>query len=138
MKAQREQFQLDDVSDPVKLSRVLNDYALAVAVRLEALEAARGLYPLEIGFETGAVIAVGTAPFDGTLKVSCPFTPTGLVLLSLRKTMPAGQPVITNANDVKWRFTAGPGSAPGALVVDYVTGLSLSSRYVLRLGVTRA
>lgn len=136
--AQRSQLPTDVMSDPEQLRRTLNDILTQQDARIEALEAVKGLTELEIGFETGAAIAVGTAPFDGSLRIACPFTPTGLVLLSIRKTMPAGQPVITNTVDVKWRFTAGPGSAPGALVVDFVTGLNVSSRYVLRLGVTRA
>lgn len=144
MSAQRTQFQADDVSNPENLRRVLNDYALDIATRLEALERLKGLTVLpEVTFETGAAIGTSTAPFtqDGAgLRVSCPFTPTGLVLLSLVRTMPAGAAVSGSASDVKWHYAAGAagGAGDGAIHIDFVTGLSVSSRYVMRLGVTRA
>ncbi len=141
MTAQRPQLQADDVKEPERLRRCLNDILLGFALRLEALEAVRGLTLMEVQFETGAVVTVGTAPFtaDGAgVRCACPFTPTGLVLLGLERTMPAGQGVSTSANDVKWHFAAGPKASEGALHIDFVTGLAVSSRYVLRMGVTRA
>lgn len=140
MSAQRPQIQTDDVLEPQRLRRVLNDIILGFATRLEALEAAKGLVEIEVSFETGAAVAAGTAPFtaDGAgVRCSCPFTPTGLTLLRIERTMPAGQPVSANAHDVKWHFAAGPRASEGALHIDFVTGLEINSRYVLRVGVTR-
>lgn len=141
MSAQRPQLQADDAADPERLRRVLNDVLLGFAQRLESLEATKGLVELEASFETGAAVAVGTAPFtpDGAgVRCSCPFTPTGLTLLRLDRTMPSGQAVSANAHDVKWHYAAGPRAGEGALHIDFVTGLAINSRYVLRVGVTRA
>ena len=140
MSAARPQLQSDDVGEPEKLRRVLNDILLGYATRLEALESSKGLVELEVSFETGAAVAVGTAPFaaDGAgVRCSCPFTPTGLTLLRIDRTMPAGQPVSTSSHTVQWHFAAGPGAGEGAIHVDFVTGLEINSRYVLRIGVTR-
>ncbi len=141
MSAQRPQLQSDDVKEPERFRRALNDILLGIALRLEALEAVRGLTLMEVEFETGAAVAVGTAPFtqdNAGVRCACPFTPTGLVLLRVQRIMPSGQPVPLLANDVMWHFAAGPKSSDGALCIDFVTGLLANSRYVLRMGVTRA
>lgn len=141
MSAQRPQLQSDDVKEPERLRRVLNDVLLGLAKRLEDLEATKGLVEMEVGFETGAFVAAGTAPFtaDGAgVRCACPFTPAGLVLLRIDRLLPAGQPVSTFAHDVKWHFAAGPRASEGAIHIDFVTGLDASARYQLRLGVTRA
>ncbi len=141
MSAQRPQLQTTDVSDTERLRRRLNDILVDLCLRIEALEANKGLVELEVQFETGAAIAVGTAPFtqDGAgVRCSCPFTPTGLVLLRIDRVMPSGVAIPTTPSDVKWHFAAGPRAAEGALHIDFVTGLSINSRYVLRVGVTRA
>ncbi len=141
MSAQRPQLQSDDVKEPERLRRVLNDILLGFATRLEALEATKGLVELEFQFETGAAVAVGTAPFTQNgagVRTSCPFTPTGLTLLRIDRVMPSGVAIPTTPSDVQWHFAAGPKAAEGALHIDFVTGLSTNSRYVLRVGVTRA
>ena len=138
MSAKRPQISASDVKDPETFRRALNAILLDQATRLEALEGAKGLVELEIGFETGAVVSATAAPFlNGGVRCSCPFTPAGLTLLRIEQTMPAGQPVSANAHDVKWHFAAGPGAGEGALHIDFVTGLSTNSRYQLRVGVTR-
>lgn len=117
----------------------MNAILLGFAERLEALEATKGLVEIEVGFETGATVTPLVAPFAGGLvRTSCPFTPTGMVLLHLQRTMPAGQPVPTLQSDVKWHFASGPRQGEGALIIDFVTGLDANSRYALRMGVTRA
>lgn len=138
-KRARTQFQKDDVSDPERLRRVLNDFALEISTRLSAVEAAPGLQVIELSFDTGALVTYGSPPFtfDTCPKVSLPYTPTGVVLLSLQQTQPAGQPVQVLPCDVKWHFGAGSGSGDGVLHIDYVTGLSGNRRYLMRLGVTR-
>lgn len=137
----RPQLNAGDMRDPERLLTVLNEILLDFAGRFEELEAAKGLVVLQVEFETGAVIAAGTAPFtaDGAgVRCSCPFTPTGLVLLQVDQTMPSGAAISSLPQDVKWHFAAGPGAAAGALHIDFVTGLAINSRYVLRVGVTRA
>jgi len=138
----RTQFQADDVADPENLRRVLNDFLLDTTTRLEALEQARGMLVLpDVTFETGGAVAAGTAPFtaDGAgVKVTCPEAPTGVVLLSLRTTGSAA--ISANASDVKWHYAAGAssGAGDGVLHIDFVTGLAINSRYLMRLAVTRA
>lgn len=137
----RPQLKSSDVAEPERLRAVLNDIFLDFAKRLEALEATKGLVEIEFTLETGAVIAPDVRPFGinvaGT-RTSCPFTPTGLTLLRVDRTMPAGQPVSTQAHEVKWHFAAGPNAAEGTLHIDFVTGLEINSRYAIRVGVTRA
>jgi hypothetical protein len=139
--AQRTQIQADEASDPEKLRRVLNEALLEMATRLEALEAVRGLTILpEILFEVGSAYSPTAGVFSmagGGVRITCPFSPTGLVLLSLVKA-DGGQDIIANACDVKWHFAAGPGAGTGVLHVDFVTGLSVNTRYRMRVGVTRA
>lgn len=136
---QRSQIQEDDAASPSRLRRVLNDIILDLSTRIEKLEAAKGITQLdEVQFDTGAAVAVGTKPFDGSLRLSCPdFTPTGLVLLQVERIRPAGQPVITNAVDLKWRFLGGRKQG-GTVVIDFMTGLATNSTYTMRVGATRA
>ena len=118
---------------------VLNDLLLGLYSRLEALEAAKGVQSYDFSFATGGDVSATVAPFAPPgLRMSLPFTPTGLVLLRLFRTQPAGQPVLELTHDVKWHFGAGPSSGDGVLHIDYVTGLEPNSRYDLRIGVTRA
>ena len=138
MSAARPQIQRDDAAEPEKLRRVLNDILIGLSQRLDALEGAKGITVLEdVVVEIGGTYASGTRPFDGGLRVSCPFTPTGLVVLRCERTQPAGQPVLTSGIAVDWRFLGGPSAGDGAIVLNYVTGLATGSRYSLRLGVTR-
>ena len=137
------QLQSDDMKDPETFRRVLNDMLLVMQQRIDAMEGAPGLRILPlITFETGASVTPTDAPFSiasGGLRVSCPFTPTGLVLLRLQRVRPAGQPVPTVQSDVKWHYAAGAGSSAGdgRLHIDFVTGLDASARYEMLVGVTR-
>lgn len=134
--AARPQIQSADATDPERLRRVLNDILIGLYQRIEALEAARGVTALpQVSFDTGAAIALGTAPFDGGTRIACPFTPTGLVLLLLQQTTSAAP--LTSATDVKWHYAAGQGPGDGAVIIDFVTGLAVNTSYVLRVGVTR-
>ena len=136
--SERPQLQKDDAAEPERLRKVLNGILLGFAQRLEALEKAGSLVELEdVVVEVGATYASGTTPFDGTLRVSCPFTPRGVTVLRCERTMPAGQPVLTSAVGVDWKFLGGPSAGDGALVINHVTGLAVNSRYSLRLGVLR-
>lgn len=144
MSKSRTQFRSENVADPESLRVVLNDFALEICSRLEALESAKGITILpDVSFETGAKLDATTAPFtqDGAgMRVSCPFSPTGLVLLQLTRVSPAGSPIIVATSDVKWHYAAGAagGAGDGVVHIDFVTGLAVSSRYVMRLGVFRA
>lgn len=136
---QRPTIQLDDVKDDQRLVRVLNAALRDLATRLEAVENVRGVQTLdELSFNTGASVTPADAPFvNARLRVSCPFSPTGVVLLDLKQVAPAGQPVATSANQVKWSFASGGDAGAGAIIVEFVTGLAANTAYKLRLGVTR-
>lgn len=139
MSAARPQIQRDDAAEPEKLRKVLNEVLLGISTRLEALEGVKGLTVLpEVTLEIGATYSASAAPFlNAGVRVSCPFSPTGLVVLRIERVQPAGQPVLTSAVTVDWKFVGGPSAGDGALVINYVSGLAVSSRYVMRLGVTR-
>lgn len=138
-KTENWQIQADDMKSPETLRRVLNDNLALIARRLDELSAVNSvrmeLLP-DVTFDTGASVAAGAKPFDGSLRVSCAFTPRGVSLLRLERVRPAGQPVLTNASDVKWRFLSGPNQG-GVVVIDFVSGLATNSTYVMRLGVAR-
>lgn len=135
----RPEFRLDDVKDDSRLVRVLTESFRDVCLRLEALEEAKGVVTLdELSFNTGSTLTPTVAPFaNGNLRVACPYTPTGVILLFIEQVNPPGQPVSTTARDVKWRFASGDQSGSGAIIVDFVTGLSANTAYKMRLGVTR-
>lgn len=143
MTSQREQFLKDDFADPERMRRVLNEYALSVASRLEELESVRGLTVLpEVAFDTGSSVGPLLAPFaaysgSGGLRVAVPFVPTGLVLLRLTQVLPAAAAVPSNSQDVKWRAIPNP-DGTASLQIDYVSNLNTSSSYRMLLGVTRA
>lgn len=135
----RYEVRVDDMRDPQRAARALNEALRDMSLRLEALEAAKGVTTLdELAFDTGATVTPLVAPFSGgRLRVACPFTPTGVTLLRVDQVLPAGQPVSTQSSDVKWRFAAGADAGAGAVVVDFITGLNANSSYKVRLGVTR-
>ena len=140
MSAARPQIQRDDASEPEKLRRVLNGILLELSTRIEALEGAKGMTVLpDVTLEVGATYSATAAPFlDGGVRISCPFSPTGLVVLRLERVQPVGQPVLTSAVSVDWKYVGGPSAGDGAVIINYVSGLAVNSRYVMRLGVTRA
>lgn len=140
MKAQRTQIQQADASDPERLRTVLNAALLELSARLEALESVKGITVLpEISFETGGTLSPTSGCFSlagGGVRTSCPFSPTGLVLLRLEPARSAT--VSALASDVKWHFGAGPNAGDGVLHIDFVTGLLINTAYKMRVGVTRA
>ena len=134
----RTQIQLADAAEPERLVRVLNAAFMEACTRLEAVESVKGVTVLpEVSFDYGAASSPTTAPFSGGgVRISCPFTPTGLVLLRAERVKPEGQPVSTTTCDVKWHFAAGPQQGDGAVILDFITGLSTGS-WRVRVGVTR-
>lgn len=140
MKAKRPQLQQSDVSDPQRLCVVLNETLLELTARLEALESVKGITVLpEVTFETGGALSPTSGVWSiaaGGVRVTCPFSPSGVILLSLQTVR--GQTVSSLASDVKWHYASGPGAAVGVLHIDFVTGLLINTAYVMRLGVTRA
>lgn len=111
---------------------VLNDILQDLYQQLDDVRAVGGLTVLDwLAFDTG-----GTAFASAPLRVSCPYTPQGVLLLALEQTRPAGQPVLTNASDVKWHFASGA-QGDGAIIIDYISGLATNSSYRVRLGVLR-
>ena len=138
MTAKRSQIKSADAQHPESLRTVLNELLLELYARLEALEDVKGLTVLPpVSFETGASLGPTVAPFlGGGVRVACPFSPTGLVLLMLET---ARNPSVSSlASDVKWHFASGTGSGDGVLHIDFVTGLLVSTSYRMRVGVTRA
>ena len=126
------------MADPEKFRQRLNEIFMAQDVRLQKTESAPGLVELSLGLSTGATVTPLVAPFvNGGVRVACPFSPRGLVLLQIDRTLPSGQPVSTLDNQVKWRFAAGPRMAVGVLIIDFITGLEINSRYEIRVGVNR-
>lgn len=144
MTAERGQLRVKDFADgesidAERLAHLVNELMLATYLRLEALEAVKGIYVLpDISIEIGGTYSAAAVPFGGDsgLRVACPFTPTGLVVLGCVRTQPAGQPVLTSAVDVKWQASTGPGNVDQVRIL-FVTGLAVGSRYRLRVGVTR-
>lgn len=138
MTAKRSQIKSSDAQDPESLRSVLNELLLELYSRLEALEAVKGLTVLPpVSFETGASLGPTVAPFlSGGVRVACPFSPTGLVLLMLETVRSPS--VSSLASDVKWHFASGTGPGDGVLHIDFVTGLLASTSYRMRVGVTRA
>lgn len=134
----RQQLEASDFDDPEKTRAAINDALSFIWLRLEALESTPGMLSLDVEFETGASVTPTAAPFvNGGVRVACPFTPTGLTLLRLQQTQPSASAVATGASDVKWSYATGP-NGDGALIIDFVSGLSTNSRYSMRVGVTRA
>lgn len=136
------QLQSDDMQALETQRRALNDIFTSLASRLDALESTPANISWQqlpdITFDTGGAVVAGSKPFDSSIRVACPFTPTGLIVLRLEQLRPAGQPVITNANGVAWRFLGGSGkNSTGSVVVDYIAGLSINATYRLRLGASR-
>lgn len=109
--------------------------------RLEVLESGCTVVPLEdVTIETGAAVSPTDPPFSassGRVRVTCPFTPKGLVLLRIERLFPAGDYTGTTASDVKWHYAAGPQAGDGAVFIDFVTGLTTNSRFRMRLGAIR-
>jgi len=132
-----------DAATPETLARVLNSIFLQLQTRLDELGGAIYVLPT-ITFDTAKAAPSPTvAPFSaasGGLRITCPFSPTGLVLLRLTRVRPSGQPVSTLPSDVKWRYAAGPGGSAGegVLHIDFVTGLAADCGYEMIVGVTRA
>jgi hypothetical protein len=120
---------------------VINPILIDIYRRLEAIESAYVVVPLEeLEFEVGAVVAPTSPPWvasSGGVRVSCPFTPSGVFVLKLERIQPSGQFINSSASDVKWHYGTGLGAGDGVLHIDYVTGLT-TGRWRMKLGVTRA
>jgi hypothetical protein len=138
--SRRPQIRKQDVDSPEKLVGRLNEVLIELASRLEALEAQAGITVLpEVRFETGGALAPTSGIWSiaaGGVRVTCPFPPSGVILLNLQ---PARSMTVSSlASDVKWHYAAGPQAGEGTLHIDFVTGLLINTAYVMRLGVTRA
>lgn len=130
-------IQSTDAADMESLRKVANDIFSNLYLRIEALEALKGVTVLpDIVFETTGTVGRGTKPFNGGMKVQATgFTPTGVMILSLDKVRGAGA-APSGALSIYWHFASGPGGQ-GSIVIDYVTGLAINTQYRMRLGVTR-
>lgn len=121
MTARRIQFRTADLDN---LERPLNDFALAVQRRLDALEETRReLRVVEV--LTGPSVGLGVAPFP--LRLGTDATPKGLALVGLET--PNSSAGLTAAPFVMWRGVSGGVELTG------VVGLAVSTRYRLTLEV---
>lgn len=109
-----------------RLNRPLNDFAQDVRLRLEALERVR-VEEVRAEFTTGAVLAVGTAPFPLRVRTPKAFTPRGVVVWRLERD--DGTVESAAIGTPQWRPTE------DAIEVQYIAGLTASKKYRLTLGV---
>lgn len=119
MTARRFQFRQSDIES---LERPLNDFALAVQRRLDALEETRReLRVVEV--QTGPTVGLSVAPFP--LKLGTDATPKGLALVGLEAmTASAG---LSGAPWILWRGVSGGVELTGCI------GLGVNTRYRLTL-----
>ncbi len=120
----RDQLRLEDVGDPMRLQKALNDILLSIQTRLDSFNQ---LY-LPAPFE------VLTGPSAFPVRVSLPpdVTPVGVMVGGIEDLTNSGG-FSSVANDVKWQVKPGG----GGLLVRQITGLSLSTKYLVRLVVIR-
>ncbi len=127
----RDQLRIEDVGDPMRLQKALNDILLSIQTRLDSLNQ---LYlPAAFELVTNATsTAYGQAPFP--LRVALPpdVRPAGVILGGIENQSLSGAPA-TVAHDVKWAVKPGG----GGLLVQHIPGLAVSTKYLVRLVVIR-
>ena len=124
-------FDGDDIGDEQRLLRSLNEFALDTGKRLAALESQPRTAVLDdVYLETGAALAVGTAPFP--LRVQTPFSVSGLILLGIESMLGEAGILTTAVGIVGRPLTGGDVEGPGYEIL-YVAGLTASQKYKLRL-----
>lgn len=121
----RPQLRSSDFGEVQSLKRPLNDAIDGVYSRLEGLEIAPTLHLFPVSLlQTGAAIAVGTAPFPMKLNpIGSPIL--GLLVVKIQNlTTAANSGVSTTAIQPWWE------SMPdGSISIRYITGLAVSSKY---------
>lgn len=134
----RTKLEAADAENPASLRRVLNEWIAEMSTRMEAVESRPHTRSVEVRFDTGAVVGVGLAPFDGGLRIAATGEVLGVSVLRLDRVRPQGQPVSTSNTEVRWSYLVGGQGGDSGLVITFVTGLAPDSSYVLRLGVMYA
>lgn len=114
-----------DALDPARLVRVLNDFALQVQLRLEAVEA-RGTELVTALVATGASGLVDVPPFP--LRIATQSTPKSVTVVSAEP-LQAPFTAVTSAPWLVWRPLDGGIEIRGCL------GLAASTSYRLTLEV---
>jgi len=129
------QFTKDDVSDAEQLTRSLTDFSSDVSSRLAALEACARVRVLDdIIVEMGSSIAVNTAPFP--LQVQTPFSVAGAWVVAC-EAVALGEAGIPTAGVAVWGrpVSGGTDGQGNAYEIQFITGLTASRQYRLRLAV---
>lgn len=130
---QRQQLQADDFSNNDVLRRSINDILLDIQQRLGDVEGLNQLYvPPAFTIEIGASAAYGVAPWPLRVALPADVTPAGVLLGGIENQTTSGAPA-TVAHDVKWQVKPG-GSG---LLVRHIPGLSVNTKYLVRLVVIR-
>jgi type III secretory pathway component EscU len=127
MARQRTQFQSKDLTGNPSLRRPLNDFAIDVQTRLEAVETSAGLTllpPVEVAL--GGTYAAGTAPFPLLLSVPKDARVKGVLVVAADNLTAPGTTFAT-ALYPSWRIV------DRKLEVGFVTGLAVSTTYRLTL-----
>jgi len=125
------QFRADDVADPVRLHRALNDFARGVYEESMALRAG-GLVSVldDVRFRTGGTVGVGLAPFPIRLRAPDGVRGAWVVMVTL------GDGSAVNASPVAWvRPLNDASGTDGNLELTYLAGVTTGTEYVLRLAV---
>lgn len=132
MSADRAQISAEDMAKPDSFRRALNSILLSIQEDLDTLGKIH--LPADFDVQTTAVgTGYGQPPFP--IRVALPegVTPGAVLLGGLTNLSASGAPAVV-AQDVKW--VVKPGG--GGILVQHIPGLSMSSKYRVRLVVIRA
>ena len=130
-----QQLQSDDMGDPEKLRKSLNNLLTDLQSRLSALEDLGKLFvPTPFELKTGGSTAPGAAPFPVRIAMPSDVTPAGVVVAGVRNLTANGVAgLATVGHDVKWEAAEGR----KALRVLHIPGLQANKTYEVRLVVLR-
>lgn len=129
-------FNSGDMDDQERLFRSLNEFSLDISRQLAELQGLARVAVLDdVLFETGATVAVNTAPFP--LRVQTPFAVAGawIVLCEDVKTGEAG--ITGSAYGLVGRPVSGGADSDNAnaLEIQFITGLAKNTQYRARVAV---
>ena len=130
-----QQIQSDELADPERFRKALNNLLSDVQGRVSALEDL-GKLTIIPAFElkTGASTAPGSAPFQVRLALPSDVTAAGVVVAGVRNLTPGGVAGLASvAHDAKWEAAEGG----RALRLLHLAGLQANKTYEVRLVVLR-
>lgn len=128
-------FKTPDAETPEAVARSLNRLSQALSERLAAVEGlGRSAVLDDILIETGGSLAVGTAPFP--LRVQTPFSVAGAWVVLCECTS-LGEAGVSTSGVTAWvrPVSGGPDGAGNAMEIQFISGLTTSRKYRLRLAV---